>query len=818
VVLLTLGLGIGANTAIFTLVDALLLRTLPVPHPEQLIVVGDPARVGGASLGSPATDLYSYPLYRDLRDGNQLVSSLVATGRTGQLDVLREGRSLEAGEEPDHPRGRMVSGNYFAALGVRALLGRTISEEDDVVPGGHPVVVVSHRYWQQKLGGSNDVLGRNLIVNGSAFTIIGVMAPEFAGEIIGQPTELWMPLMMQQAVMPNRQWLENRNASWLLLMGRLAPGITLERARAEFNVLTYRAIAAQDTEGDAERWTREQREHPVRVGPGDKGLSALRPRYAESLTTLMAAVTLVLLVVCANVANLLFARGAARGKEISVRLALGADRLRLVRQLLTESVLLAILGGVTGVAFAWWGSTALLRLASAGPTPIPLDTHLDWRVLGFTAGISLLTGLVFGLAPALRATRINLATDLRFTRATVGGLGSGPGRRFGIGKVLVMLQIALSLMLLVGTSMLVRSAHRLENVDVGVARDQLLIVTVDAAAPGLDPRQLQSLWRTLLERAHELPGVAAASFSENGIFSGSESQTNFHVEGFTARSESDSSVFFDRVGPAYVHAIGARLLEGRDIGPGDDERAPPVLLVNRSFADFYYAGGSAIGRYVRMDTVRYQVVGVIADTRDHSLRDAPERRVYLPLHQTFDNPPTFFTLELRTAGDPARLIAPVRDMIQAANASLRIVAADPLTDLMRQSISQDRLAARVASVFGMLALALAALGLYGVMTYATQRRTSEFGLRIALGAQPRGVRRMVLAEALILVVVGGLTGLPLALAATRLLQNQLFEVGTFDPASLAIALAVLAASAALAAYLPAARAARVGPLTAMRAE
>jgi predicted permease len=412
VVVLSLALGIGANTAIFTLLDAVLLRTLPVPNADRLVVIGDPARVNGASIGTPRTDLFSYSLYRDVRDRNRLVTGLAATGRTGRLDVVIDDRpgAGAAGAEPEHPRGRLVTGNYFEVLGVPAFAGRTFTADEDRAPNGAPVAVISHAYWQRRFAGDRGVVGRTVHINGTPFTIIGVAPPGFHGEVVGRMTDLWLPVTMQPAIMHDRDWLSDRGASWLLLIGRLAPGVTLAQARAGFTTLTLQAIdaAAQAT------GPRTARADTVAVGSGARGLSSVRRVYGESLATLMAVVGLVLLVVCANVANLLLARGAARGRELGVRMALGAGRTRLVRQLLTESVILSALGGVVGLLLAAWGSRALLVLASGGPTPIPLDIGLDWRVVAFTGAVTVLTAVLFGLVPAMRATRVDPMEALRY--------------------------------------------------------------------------------------------------------------------------------------------------------------------------------------------------------------------------------------------------------------------------------------------------------------------------------------------------------------------------------------------------------------------
>jgi predicted permease len=707
----------------------------------------------------------------------------------------------------------MVSGNYFSVLRVPTVLGRPITTQDDQVANGSPVVVISYAYWQRRFAADRSVIGRTITINRTPFTIIGVAPEGFHGEVVGRMSDLWIPLTMQPSVMPGRLWLTQPRASWLLFIGRRQPNVSLEQIQAAYPTLVRQAVTATFGTGNDQPTL----DDPVPIAPGARGLSSLRDVYAESLGTLMVAVGLVLLVVCANVANLLLARGAARARELSVRMALGAGRGRLVRQLLTESLILGALGGVFGFVVAVWGSKALLRIAGGGPGSVPLDVTLDWRVMAFTGVVTCLTAILFGIIPALRATRVELAATLRSSsRGMTGGLLGAPGR-IGVGKLLVVGQVALSLTLLVGTSMLVRSTRALVNVDAGLARDRLLIATVDAAPTGQDGERLSALARALLERARRIPGVTAASFSENGIFSGTESYTSFTAQGFTARTSRDSSMKYDRVGPDYFETIGARLTRGRDILATDNEHAPLVAVINTSAEAALYPNGDAIGRRLTVDSATYEIVGVVADTKDHTLRGAGDRRLYVPIFQS-GGPPSEFTFELRAAGNPSQLVAVTRSTLTSVNPSLLVLYNDPLTTLMRLSITQDLLVSQVASFFGVLALALAALGLYGVMMYATTRRISEFGLRMALGAEPRAVGRMVLGEAMALVIGGTVVGVPLALAATRLLRNQLFGVNLVDVPSILLALVVLTVSAVLAGYIPATRAARVGPLEALRAE
>ena len=811
-VLLIVALGIGANTATFTLVDALILRPLPVPHPEQLVAIGNRARTGSMSTGGPNTGLASYPVYADLRDQNHVVTGLYAQGRTGQLDAVLQGAG--AGDV-EHPRARFVSGNFFAVLEVPAAVGRTFTGAEDRVPGGDPEVVVSWAYWQRRLAGDRAWIGRTIAINGVPLTVVGVAPKGFVGDIVGQAPDLWIPLMMQPAVQPHAPLLENRGANWLLLMGRLAPGVTVARARAEFQRLDAQTILDHAT-GSKARLEAYVRRDPVPVAAGAQGFSYWRSAYAGSLWTIMVAVALVLLLVCANVANLMLARGAARGREVSVRMALGAARGRLIRQLLTESLLLAGAGSALGLALAVWGSAALLRLASGGPPLIPLDIGLDGRVLGFTAALAVATGVVFGLAPALRATRVELAAALRTQGRGVTGAARVRGA-WSLGKVLVAAQVGISVILLVGTGMLVRSLQRLQGADIGVDRDHLVIVGVDASRAGYAGARLAALERDLIARAERVPGVAAATVSENGLFSGSSSNTSLQIEGFTARADSDTSVAYDVVGPAYFRTVGARLLRGRDIEASDDSGAPKVAVVNETMARFFFPGGDAVGRHVFVYGSAWTIVGVVADVNGRELREPPGRQLFLPALQ-MARLQSELSVEARSSGDPTPLVVPLERALRAADPAVAITSVDRLSDLVAYSVVEDRLVAHVVSAFGVLALVLAALGLYGVISYAALRRTSEFGLRVALGAEPLNVTVMVLGEALLLTAVGVAGGVPVALAGARILRSQLFGVGLFDPLSLAGAVLVLAASAALAGLIPALRASRVAPLEALRAE
>ena len=817
IVILILALGIGANTATFSVIDALMLRPLPVTHPEALVTIGDPRATGRLSEGTPESEIASYPLYTDLRDGNHVLTGLYGSGRTGRLDVVIDQAPASAKPGPtegEHPHGRFVTGNFFSVLGVGAASGRTFAATEDRVTGADPVVVISEAYWRKRFAGDPAAIGRTITINGAGFVIVGVAEKGFTGDIVGQPSDLWIPVTMQPVVMPNSPWLTKRSVSWLLLMGRLAPGVSLERARTALSVLETRSLLEN---AGSERRYLETRLHdaPPRIESGARGFSYYRAAFASAMFTLTAAVAMVLVVVCANVANLMLARAAARGREISVRIALGAGRMRLVQQLLTESAVLAIIGSTCGLVVAWWGSTAILRLAAGGPRPVPVDVRLDWPVVAFTLGLSITTTLLIGLVPALRATRSDVASALR-TQGRDSGAEMTRRGRIPLGKGLVIAQMALSMLLLVGTGMLVRSTERLAHADVGIARDQLILADVAAQQSGYTDARMNALVRDLMARAAAIPGVAAVSVSENGIFSGTESATNVQVEGFTARVDSDTAVKYDDVGAGYFNAVGAHLLRGRGIEARDNETGPRVAVINETMARFYFPHGDALGRHITADSTVWEIVGIVGDARTNDVRETPDRRLFVPIVQ-MKHSPDQFRVELRTGGDPARLVDAVRRALLASDPSLVVTDVSALPALIQDSLTQDYLVAKAVSFFGAIALILSALGLYGIMAYATSRRTAEFGLRMALGAEPGAVIRMVLSEAMTLAISGIVLGLPVAVAASQLIRGRLFHIGVFDPPSIGIAVIVLAISAALAAYLPALRASSVAPLAAIRA-
>lgn len=815
VAVLSLGLGIGANTAMFTVVDALMLRTLPVPHPEQLVTIGDPSATGSISQGSPRADVFSYPLYADVRDHADGFSGVYAMGQAGALDVLFAG-DVASGSAPEHPVGRFVTGNYFDVLQMRAEFGRVFTGTEDSAPDADPFVVISHGYWLRRFAGERSAVGRKLSINGTILTVVGVMPASFSGDVIGSQSDLWIPMMMQPTLKANRSRLNDRTVSWLLLMGRLAPAKTLAQARASARGVIEQSLRSNMSDSNWVQFERDLRTTPIAVESGARGFSFFRTAYAQALGVLMATVAVVLLVVCANVANLMLARAAARSREISVRLALGAARARLVQQLLTESVLLGLVSAIVGLAFAAWGTRILLSIAAVGPAPIPLDVHLDVRILSYTLALTLATVLLFGLVPALRATRVEVANALR-TRGGGNGATGARGRfRLPLAKALVTGQVALSMLLLIGTGVLLRSMQRVASTDLGLDRDHLLVATVNAQHRGYAGARLVTLMHDVVDRARRVPGVVAVSYSENGIFSGTEGFASMRAPGFTIRADSDRAVAFDLVGPEYFRAIGAHVTRGREFTEEDNDRSAKVVILNETMARYYFPNGDALGRTITRRDSTLTIVGIVRDVEEQNVQAKPIRRMYLPNLQATEAPGVF-NLIVRGNGDPAALSKPLLTAIAELDAALP-VSTSSVNTLVQGSMGQSLLMTQVITFFGALALLLAALGLYGVMAFTTARRTSEFGLRVALGAGATSVTGMVLREALGLAAIGFVVGLPAGVLATRLIRSQLFGVDTFDPVTMIGATVVLAIVAVVAAGVPALRASRVSPIEALRAE
>jgi predicted permease len=809
VAVLTLALGIGANTAIFSLENAVMLKMLPVKNPGELVVVGDPTEVHSRRMGDPGVSVFSYPLYRDIRDGSSVFSGMLASGEAHRLRVT--GDSI--GEISGNTTGVLVSGNYFSVLGVNALYGRVITPDDDSGPGAHPVAVVSYGFWKNKLGENPNIVGQTLRINNYPFTLVGVAPPGFYGDTVGDAQDLWVPVTMQEQVISGRKWLEDYNASWLHVIARLKPGVTAENAAANLNLLLKQLVSgplkAKLSKDDLDNLKAAR--VPVTAGGG--GFSDLRGDFQQPLLLLMVIVALVLLIACVNVANLLLARASSRRKEFAVRVAIGAAPGRIVRQLLTESILLAFAGGALGFLLARWGTDALLKLSGNRD----LEASPDLRVFIFTAAVCLLTGLLFGLIPALRSRRVAAALTLKSGSQN----GSSANAGWNWGKLLVTGQVAVSLLVLFVAGLLVHSLQNIRNVDLGYNRKHLLVVSTDPLAAGYNNARTASFANQLAEQIGSLPGVRAVTSSKNGLFSGSESGNTIKVEGYTSKKEADLVAAFDEVAPNYFHGVGIPMLLGRDIGLQDTETSPRVAVINETMAKFYFGKANPIGRKFIVDDPGskgpVEIVGVARDARDHKLKGTIDRRFYLPLSQALGQLPGV-NFVVSTVGNPVAVAEAVRKQIKNLDANIPVNNIRSLNELTERAISDQILIARLSSVFASLALLLAAIGLYGILSYSVAGRTREIGVRMALGAQRGSVLKMILQEAGILVLVGVVIGIPSAILASRLFSSMLFGLKSTDPVSMLLVIAVLLAITLLASYIPARRATKVDPMIALRYE
>jgi predicted permease len=815
IAILTLALGIGANTAIFSAVNGILLRSLPLRHPDRLTLFDDHSSEG-TSTGDPRAGVwerYSYASYRYFAEHVHAFDELAAF-RAGEdrVSVAGEGSgSREAALASAH----LVSGNFFATLEADALLGRPLQPADDA-ESAPPVAVISHAYWQRRWGGEASVVGRPVDLNGVPVTIVGVMPESFFGLRVRRAADFWLPLHLQAQIERTDSYLTNRDAYWLNLVGRLAPGSNLRRAQTEVDVAMQQFLRDQAGASPTPEWKSAIERAAVVLVPGARGISGLREFYGEPLRVLVVVTFFVLLIACANITHLLLSRAAERRGEISMRLALGASRWRLTRQLLTESLLLGALGGGAGLLLALWGVGALKLLVSR---TAPVDVGLSLPVLAFTSGVSLAAGLLFGLAPALRAGRLDLASGLRARSAG----GEGGRLRSGLAPALVVTQVALSLVLLAGSGLLIRSLVNLTRADLGFARDGVLVVDIDTRLAGLEPQELSGYYRRLLDRLGAVPGVRDVTVASYSPMNGTSSTSNISVEGFTPPSGEDMLVQVNRAGPRYTKVLGMPLAEGREFDARDGPGAPKVAIVNQIFAHSFFHGQSPLGhRFGFGDNPAqagtFEIVGVVGDAKFGGPRDAPERMIFLPILQAQDQAGYMSDIEIRTALDPAGVIPAVRQAVAEVDARVPVAAVTTLTSQVEESMGREQLLTRLVGTFGLLALVLACVGLYGVVSQAVARRTGEVGIRMALGANRRDILFMVLGEVGWLILIGVALGIPGAILASALVRNQLFGVAPADPLTLAGSALLLVSVAIAAGYIPARRAARIDPNVALRAE
>ncbi|HEX6049476.1 MAG TPA: ABC transporter permease [Gemmatimonadaceae bacterium] len=793
VIVLSIALGIGANTAIFSLIDAIVLRTLPVVRPDELVQVAYPDGAGA---------VLTNPIWEELRDRQDVFSSVFAYDS-------ETGFNLAEGGEMRAATGSMVSGDFFATLGVRPAAGRLITRADDV-RGCPPIAVLSHGFWQTEYGGSPATVGQPISLSGRSHTIVGVTQEGFFGVDVGRSVQVYVPLCL-------RANLDARSNWFLWVVGRLKPGVTPEAAAARITALSPAVFAATVPEPWSATERAEYMNTTLSARPAANGISSLRRDYQKALGVLMTVVAVVLLIACANVANLLLARATARGREMAIRLAIGAARRRLVRQLLTESVVLATLGAVAGLVFAWWGTAVLLQVLSAGRRDLSLDLSMDGRVLLFTLAVAVGTGVLFGLAPAWRSARVDPQSALK-----VGGRGVVEGHsRFTIGKWLVAGQIALSLVLVVGAGLLLGSFRKLTTLDAGFRTDGVLFVTVNLRNAGYTDSTYGRVHDQILDRFRHLPGVQSASAVEITPISGSGWNGLIEVDGFEPATQRDALVYFNEVSDDFFATTGTPLVAGRDFDRRDVPGTGKVAIINETLARRFFGSSSPLGKslFVMEHEKRgepIEVVGIVKDAKYRRLREETPATVYLARSQNA-SPGRFGNYALRVAGEPRSIVPTVKATMAGMNRSIALQFTS-FEEQVSASLTRDRLLATLSGFFGALALLLAMVGLYGTLSYAVARRRNELGIRIALGAERGRVVRLVLGEVSRLVAIGIVLGGIAVLVATRWVESFLYGLTARDPGTLAIATATLAAVALAAGAIPAWRAGRVNPVDALRQE
>lgn len=817
VAVLSLVLGIGANTAIFSLLDTFLMKALPVKNPQQLVIFTDP-NDAGVSIGSDNGErgLLSYPEFQDLQQMKS-VSGLFAT-QSG----LRPYQAVISGDQPEEVYLRLVSGDFFSTLGVKPHIGRFFDSSSDSQIGQAPYAVLSDNFWERRFGREPNILGKTFRVRQAVFTVIGLAPPGFFGENVGQQPDIWAPLSMELQVMPGRDYLHPlpdpaEKAMWLHVFGRLRPGYTLAQAQSEANSIFKRGLEASYASLGSDARKRFMDQH-LKLRPAAMGASEMREEVQRPLFVIFAAVGTVLLICCVNVTNLLLARANTRRREVMIRLALGAKKSRIVRQLLTESLVISVLGACGGLLLAQAGAELLVRMASSWNDPIQLDITPDWRVLLFTAGVAVVTTMLFGLAPALRAARAEIGTALR---EGAGGMTASAGK-LRLSKAFVIAQVALSLALVVGAGLFLRTLGNLQRMDLGYSREHLLIMRVDGLGAGYKDKQLLLFYNRLRDALVDAPGVKGLAFSENGLLAGTDSGDDIAVEGYTSKGRDDKNSRWDEVGPGYFSTLHIPLLLGREITERDQAGGPLVCVINQAFAKLFFANRNPIGKHITTifgDTrTTFEIVGVAKDSRDHRLRGPVPPRFFSAMEQATPEIPQSAYFEVRTAVDPTAELASLRRVITTVEPNAVLFLARSLTQMVDDRTRTDVLVARITSIFGGLALLLAAIGIYGVLAYAVSQRTSEIGIRMAIGAGAGTVMQMILKETGAMLLGGLAAGLVIAGLVTQLIKSQLVGTQAMDPLVFAYATAIVLVLGLAAGYGPAWRASRIDPVRALRNE
>lgn len=826
VAVLSLAIGAGFNSAIFTLVNAIVLRSLPVPNSQQLVVATVHTPDGASHMR------FGYPAFLEARDALQGRVSVAAATNPQNGVIAVPGTAGAA--EPQQGNYQLVSGEYFEMLQQRPQIGRLLGPPDNLTLGAHPVAVISDAFWSQRFGRSPSAIGREVRVNNASLTIVGVTGPRFFGTTVGVRTpDLWAPIVMQAEVRHfnnasasnpadnRRPWPPQRNIAWLTVFARQTATGQAAGVVQALTAARMADLAEQQGDSPDPEYAAFVRRTYVTMEPAARGLSSLRQDLINPLTILLAMAGLLLLIACANIASLLIARSSARAREMAIRLALGAGRLRLVRQLLAESLLLALCGGALGLLFASWGSNTLLVMSSRSTRTPDIDLDLDWTVVGFTLGVSLLTGLVFGLLPALRSTRVNLSVTLRaHSRGSVGDAGT---TRTGLppGKLLVPSQVALCLLLLVVAGLFARTLQQLTQLELGLDKDHVVVAGIAVRAGGYPAEQLPALYHRLIARVAQIPGVTSASVSLFGPLNRGMRTGNFDVEGYQPAQSEPLLARHEIVSAGTLQTLGIPLVEGRYFTDADLTSGRRVSIINETMARKYFRDRSALGKHWDFgdggtSDSAYEVIGVVKDARYNDLRSAIPNMTFVPF--TLADDAYLNSLEVRSTRPPATVVGDLRMALREVEPRLPVVDIMPLKDRADREMAGDQLVAYLTGLFGGVALLLASLGLYGTISYAVSRRTSELGVRLALGASRASVLWLMLREAMTLVGIGLVVGVPLTYLAARGISASLYGVRPTDLVAAGGAALILVVVAAIAAYLPARRASRLDPMVALRAE
>jgi predicted permease len=800
IAVISLALGIGANTAIFSITDKLLVRSLPVRDPQQLVLINSvsisPHFVGNA---------FSYPDFSDYRLQNEVFSGLLAF-MTTELE-------LKINDQAERVSSEYVSGNYFDVLGVNAAQGRTFSPDEDSGPGAQPVVVVSDAFWRKRFAADPKMIGQTVTLNGFPLTVIGIAPRDFSGMVLEEPTEIWVPALMHPQLAQSK-FIENRNDKFLLLLGRVKDGLTQPQAEAGMDALAQQIKDAHTPPGTVTKGLPFSEQH-IQFEPGGRGISILRKRFSSPLRVLMAVVGLVLLIACANVAGLLLARGVGRRKEMAIRLALGATGSRLGRQLLTESLLLAAAGGAAGLLLAPWLVTLLVKTQSRlGVAQTLLGEGVDRRVLAFTALTTLLAGLVFGAVPAWQSSRADLVPALK----EEGGISNQRDRRFNFRSLLVVAQLALAIVVLIGAGLCIKTLRNLLAIDPGYQTESLLVVPLDLDKKKYDETRGRALQQEIVERLASLPGVEAVSYGLVMPLSGSRYMSSLFVEDRQPLPDEQMAFDTSAVGPRYHETMGIRLVQGRGFTEQDRAGAPGVVIVNEAMVRRLLPGENALGKRLRLGTGAppMEIIGVTSDIKHHDLTETPIPHFDVPaLQRGYD---AYTNVVVRVKGRATDLIPAVRSELRAVDSSLPFNDIRAMSEQIGNALAATRLASTLISVFGTVALLLAAIGLYGVMAYTVSRRTREIGIRMALGAGSRDVLSLVIRQGMLLTGMGVAAGLGAAFIATRVTEGLLYGVSATDPATFAIVALLLSGVALAACWIPARRATKVDPMIALRYE